>query len=181
MSLRELAPLFSKGQAPPSTPRLLEVRAVDVHTACGLNKEWHSRMPYIHWSNIVRNKDYICYVAEYDHTAYAAAIWSSPVAANRLTDGEQSLELRRLAISEDAPKFTATRMLSKMVKDLKARKPHIKRVISYQDTAVHSGTIYKAAGWSIGAENEGMSWSNETRKRNEEQSLAKKIRWELSL
>jgi len=117
MSLRELAPLFSKGQAPPSTPRLLEVRAVDVHTACGLNKEWHSRMPYIHWSNIVRNKDYICYVAEYDHTAYAAAIWSSPVAANRLTDGEQSLELRRLAISEDAPIGDAIKALSDKLKN----------------------------------------------------------------
>ena len=49
------------------------------------------------------------------------------------------------AIASDAPKYTATRMLSIMVKRIKKEFPDIVRLISYQDTEVHKGTIYKAA------------------------------------
>lgn len=179
--IRNTAPLFCEGKSPPSSPKMLTVKPVNVHTACELNKTWHSRMPLIHWSNVVRNQNYVCYIAEYDYVAYAVAIWSSPVAANRIKNGDKCLELRRLAISGDAPRYTATRMISKMVKDIKNRLKHIHKLISYQDTAVHSGTIYKAAGWHVGGENKGLSWSTEKRQRNKEQSLARKIRWEFDI
>jgi hypothetical protein len=72
-------------------------------------------------------------------------------------------------------------MISQMRKYIERELPHITVLISYQDTEVHCGTIYKASGWSAVATNEGMSWSNETRKRNKEQSLAAKVRWEFRM
>jgi len=88
------------------------------------------------------------------------------------------LELRRMAISKDAPKNTASSMIGVMVKLIKKKFPELKRLISYQDTEVHAGTIYKASGWVIGGESEGISWTTGTRARNKEQTMAKKIRWE---
>ena len=130
---------------------------------------------------MVRNKDYACYVAEYDDIAYAVAIWSSPIAANRLTEGKTALELRRMAISDNAPPNTASRMLGIMRRMIAKEMPHLTLLVSYQDTEVHAGTIYKASGWKAVAQNKGTSWTNETRTRNEEQSLADKVRWEYRL
>jgi hypothetical protein len=166
---------------PPITPKLFRIIPISAAFACKLNKKWHSRLPIIDWSNVVRNTYSICYGAEWGGTFWAVAIWSSPVAQNRFKDGKTILELRRLAISGDAPKFTATRMISQMVKDIKKRFPEIKRLISYQDTEVHSGTIYKASNWVAVTESRGLMWNTEKRKRSPEQTTAKKIRWELQI
>lgn len=173
-------PLFrsSKLVALPKSPKEFELLTCKPQKACQLNALWHSRFPQIDWSNVVRNQDCVCYVADYDAVAYAVAIWSSPVAANRLSEGKTALELRRLAISDDCPKNTASWMISKMKKDIKRRFPHITILISYQDTDVHSGTIYKASGWIDASRCKGMSWTNNERRRNKEQSLAEKVRWE---
>lgn len=135
----------------------------------------------IHWSNVVRNRHSVCYGGRFDGDLHAVAIWSSPVAANRLKDGKQLLELRRFAIAESAPSNTGSRMLAIMRKLIKKEFPDLIRLISYQDTEVHNGTIYKAAGWNLVATNEGISWTNEKRKRNKEQSIAPKARWEIDL
>lgn len=163
------------------SPTELEIRVIGAKSACNLNAQWHSRFPIIDWSNVVRNKYSICYLAENKGIPFAVAIWSSPVAANRLKDGEKLLELRRMAISDDSPKNTATWMLSKMRKDIESRFPEIIKLISYQDTEVHHGTIYKAANWIAAAKTkENFSWQK-TRDRSEAQSTASKIRWELQL
>ncbi len=161
----------------PETPRQMIVAKCNVHRAVELNRVWHSRFPEIHWSNVVRNKDYVCFVAEYDAIAYATAIWSSPIAANRLADGNIMLELRRMAICLNAPKNTASWMLAKMTKFIARTMPHIKTLISYQDTEFHAGTIYKASGWSVAATSEWVAWGK-TRKRNQAQSQSRKARWE---
>ena len=64
---------------------------------------------------------------------------------------------------------------------IKNKNPDLNRLISYQDTDVHSGTIYKASGWKIGGtkKNIGTGWN--TRKRNIMQTTAEKIRWEYDL
>lgn len=175
-------PLFRASTAlePPKSPLELAITKCNIHRACELNALWHSRFPKIDWTNVVRNKNYVCFVAEKDAIAYAAAIWSTPIAANRMKDGQSALELRRMAISQDAPFNTASRMISVMRKWIKRNMPDINLLVSYQDTDVHSGTIYKASGWVIGAEAKGMSWSK-SRKRNKEQSLATKIRWQVEL
>jgi hypothetical protein len=146
-----------------------------------LNSQWHSRFPYIHWSNVVRNKRSICYVASFDNQHWAVAIWSSPIAGNRLKDGWLLLELRRMAIKDGAPKNTASRMLSWMRKDIEKRFPEIIKLISYQDVDVHEGTIYKASGWIAHNPAKFTDWSTSTRKRSKAQSTAAKVRWEYEL
>jgi len=173
-------PLFRSGRggAIPTSALQLKIRRCNVHQACELNALWYSRFPKIDWSNVVRNKDSACYVAEYDDIAYAVAIWSSPIAANRLVEGNTALELRRMAICDNAPTNTASRMIGVMRRMIVKEMPHLTLLVSYQDTDVHAGTIYKASGWIAAAQNKGTSWTNENRQRNKEQSLADKVRWE---
>jgi hypothetical protein len=155
---------------------------IRAQTACILNSHWHSRFPQIDWSNVVRNRRYICYGARFEGQYYAVAIWSSPIAANRLKDGQLLLELRRMAIQDKAPMNTASRMLSWMKKDIKKRFPELIRLISYQDTEVHFGTIYKASGWTlVETLNKQVEWTTKTRKRNQIQSSVPKVRWEICL
>lgn len=182
-SVRIARSLFQKssGGSKPTSSLQLRIEIIKPQLACELNEKWHSRLPKIHWSNIVRNTHYVCFGAQYDYSWYAVGIWSSPVAQNRFKDGKQILELRRLAICKNAPKNTASRIIKIMIKEIKKRFPDIKKLISYQDTEVHKGTIYKASNWKIGSENKGISWTTKIRKRNKEQTLAKKIRWEYNL
>jgi hypothetical protein len=58
--------------------------------------------------------------------------------------------------------------------------PEVSLLISYQDTEVHHGTIYKADNWKLAATSKGLSWSV-TRDRNPDQTTAAKIRWEYVL
>tara|TARA_Y100000310_G_C20135279_1_gene557725 strand:+ start:53 stop:547 length:495 start_codon:yes stop_codon:yes gene_type:complete len=147
--------------------------------ACMLNELWHSRLPKIHWSNVVRNTHYICFVFKYKEAVIGVGIWSSPVA--RKINRETHLELRRLALTDVCPKNTATFVLSKMRKSIKNKFPNIKTLISYQDTVVHLGTIYKADNWKNMVISAGGEWSSATRKRKNVQSSVKKIRWEYEL
>ena len=173
-------PLFRSGRGGliPTSALQLKINRCKVHRACELNAIWHSRFPKIDWSNVVRNKDYACYIAEYDDIAYAVAIWSSPIAANRMKEGATALELRRMAISDKAPLNSASRMIGIMRRDISKNLPHIKLLVSYQDVDVHQGTIYKASGWKAAAQSNGESWTNKNRTRNKAQSESSKIRWE---
>jgi len=108
--------LFTQYQVP-QTPKAMTLHKLKPQFASELNREWHSRLPIIHWSNIVRNRNYICYGACYDWQYFGVGIWSSPV--NQNFDFDTVLELRRLAIAPNAPKFTATWMIGKMVKAIR--------------------------------------------------------------
>lgn len=179
--VRDNMPLFRSGLggATPTSALQLSIRIVNVHRAIELNKTWHSRLPNVDWSNIVRASPSACFVAEYNDIAYASAIWSAPVA--RLLNGRNWLELRRLAIAPDAPKNTATRMLRVMRLMIAKELPEIVNLISYQDTEVHTGTIYRAAGWKPTVRNECGDWQRPNRHRNAAQSLSPKVRWEYAM
>jgi len=111
---------------------------------------------------------------------YASAIWTSPIA--RRLNGQGIIELRRFAIAPDSPTNTASRMLKVMRILIKRKFTDIKRLISYQDVEVHTGCIYRAAGWFVGAANKIPHEGWHTRmKRNATQTNADKIRWELAL
>lgn len=161
-----------------TSPKALTVEVVNVHKACSLNAQWHSRFPVIKWGNVVRNKRSVCFYAHDGAVIYAVAIWSSPIAANRLKNGDKMLELRRMAIADYAPKNTATFMLKKMRHWIFANFDEIETLVSYQDTEAHHGTIYKADNWTVGGESALSEWSTSSRVRSSAQSLAKKIRWE---
>lgn len=173
--------LFDERINPPQSAKDFEFIVMSAKNACEYNEEWHSRLPKIHWGNVVRNTHYVCFAALYEGEIYAITIWSSPVAQNRFKHGKQILELRRMATSPECPKFTATRMLAHNRKYIKNNMKDIALLISYQDTEVHKGTIYKADNWVAANLTKGTSWSNESRERNVEQSMADKVRWEYKI
>ena len=168
----------SDGGSNPTSPLQLQFVVIKPQLASQLNEKWHSRLPIIPWSNIVRNRNYICFGITFENRFIGSAIWSSPV--SRFFDFDQVLELRRMALSEDCPKNTATRFISYMVKYIKKSLPEIALLISYQDTEVHAGTIYKAANWTPSGKTKFVSWSK-SRQRNVDQSTASKIRWEYQI
>lgn len=170
------------GGSIPTSPLQFEFVTCGVHAACAMNERWHSRFPVIDWSNVVRCRDYVCFAAKFDGHYFASAIWSSPIAANRLKYGSQMLELRRMALADTCPPNTASRMLGFMRRWIGKQMPHICILISYQDTEVHAGTIYRASGWKE-ANKQGAfsSWDTDSRKRNQAQSTAAKVRWEYKL
>ena len=165
----------------PTSPKDFEFKILSAKEACAYNEIWHSRLPIIHWSNVVRNTHSICFGAFFRGNVFAVTIWSSPVAQNRFKYGKQVLELRRMAISPNCPKNTATRMLAHDRKWIKDNLLDIALLVSYQDTEVHLGTIYKADNWVAADYTKGMNWNTDVRVRNVEQSLADKVRWEYKL
>lgn len=177
-SVRVSHPLFQEGGggATPTSALDLCVFCVSVERACELNMAIHSSLPKIEPSNIYRNKRWACYSAEYVGVVYAVAVWTSPVA--RLLNDGQTIELRRFAIADDAPKNTASRLLGVMAKLIRKGMPEISRLVSYQDESTHDGTIYAAAGWQPTARRRGGEWSCKSRARNPQQSPGSKVRWE---
>jgi hypothetical protein len=180
-SVRVAYPLFQAegGGSSPTSALQLFFRTVNVETTCGLNKLWHSRLPLLKPSNVLRTKHSVCYAAEHDGIFYATAVWSSPVA--RLLPQDSWLELRRFAIAPDAPRNTASRMLAWMARAVHKRFPEIENLISYQDMEAHCGTIYKAAGWCPTVSTEFSPRDHSGRSRAKAQSTAPKQRWEKKL
>ena len=178
---RIACPLFQAeyGGSRPTSALHLHFSAVSENTFGTLNSAWHSRLPKIGNSHFR-----VCYAAECHNVLYAVAAWSNPVA--RLLPQQTWLELRRFAIAEDAPKYTASRMLGWMRRDILHRFPMVERLISYQDLTVHTGSIYKAAGWTK-AENfkprarGWIGWGNRPRKGRTNQAVAPRMRWECPL
>jgi hypothetical protein len=162
-----------------TTPKSFKLKEIAPIIASRLNGIWHSRLPIIKPSNIIRNKNYICFGLFIDELCYGIAIWSSPVSAS--LDFKSILELRRMALSPNCPKNTATWFLSKCIKQIKIRFPQIIKLISYQDTLVHKGTIYSAGNWKANYKTKFSPWTTKRRKRNIEQAPTDKVRWEYEL
>jgi len=176
-SIRVMHPLFHEGEGgsiPTSALQLL-IEPVDFLFALELNKTWHSRLPRM-GTGCIRNQPFLSYGASFEGICYAVAIWSNPVARN--LPQQTWLELRRFAIAPDAPRFAATRMLAIMTRTIRRNRPTVERLISYQDLSCHSGTIYKAAGWTKTTVNECGNWNRPGRPRPRTQSEAAKQRWE---
>lgn len=166
-------PLFNDfHEHKPQSPRDFEIVKCHRDTFMPLNELWHSRLPEC--KNAFEG---FFYGAKYMEKFYAVAWWSKPVA--RMLNGKGLLELRRLAICDDAPKNTATYMLKKMRKDINSVHPDIVCLISYQDTDVHHGTIYKADNWVMANRSSVSATGWKTRGSNRQnQSSSDKIRWE---
>ena len=180
---------FPDGGSSP-TPTLhvkdLRVERCEPSHAVAMVKQWHSRLPYCQdgpWMMAFR--------MHHDNITYAVALWHNTSARNL---PQSWLELRRMACGPSSPKNTPSRFLAIMGKLIKAYFPQCSRMISYQDCEVHTGTIYKAAGWIASA-----STPSPPRARNREPNrkgtrrayrtnsngfapnASAKIRWEKSL
>jgi hypothetical protein len=157
-SVREARSLFQErgSGAVPTSALHLRVDTIDFLTAKKLNRLWHSRLPFFG-----EPFDAFCYVAEYEGLYYASAIWTHPV--SRSLPQTEWVELRRLAIAPDAPKNTASRMLAVMTRFIRKSRPEVTRLISYQDCEVHTGGIYKAAGWLPTTTCKFSTWAHDKR------------------
>lgn len=166
------------GGSIPTSPLQLWIDVIGFDEAKRLNREWHSRLPRI-GTGFIENQPFLCFGAQYDGEWYASAIWSNPVARN--LPQREWLELRRLAIAPSAPRNTASRVLAVMTRLVKRFRPEVVRLVSYQDTEVHTGGIYRAAGWTPTTVNKDGRWDRPNRSRPESQSNAAKQRWELTI
>ena len=182
--VRDSMPLFrgGRGGATPTSALQLVFAPCNLRRACLLNNQWHSRLPNATFGNMQPYPS-VAYMAEFDDIVFAVAIWSRPVSPS--LNKYAWIELRRFAIAPDAPKNTASRMLGWMVRDVAKRFPEIEKAISYQDTAVHHGTIYKAAGWVDAFSSNRTRWhlgANAPSKDNSNIiTTSEKHRWERNL
>ena len=168
-----------EGGATPTSALLakqLIVEECEFSVAVTYNRLWHSVLP--EFRGVFRGLK-ACFAGRYGGEIRAVAIWTSPI--SRGVDDGTTSELRRFAIGPGTPANTASRMLTVMVKLMGKKYAQLVKVISYQATSVHSGTIYKAAGWSYGRLNKAKDcrWLlRKDGKRNPLQIESDKIRWE---
>lgn len=174
-ALRVMHPLFHAGEggAHPTSALQLWIEEIDTERALMLNRRWHSRLPRMGRGAV--KIPFLSYAATCAGIIYAVAIWSNPVA--RLLPQKEWLELRRFAIAPDAPRNTASRMLRIMELLIRRKLPSVVKLISYQDTEVHDGAIYRAAGWVPENKSNGDEWDRPNRSRPKAQSNSPKIRW----
>jgi hypothetical protein len=159
---------------------------IPVKLAKELNEKWHSRLPIYATGFCLKAR--VCFAAVYEERYYAVAIWDNPSA--RLLPQKEWLELKRLAVGPQTPKNLSSRMLRVMAMLIKRKFPFVKKLISYQDTEVHKGTIYKASGWVIGHLHKGGSWRRPNSKNHSgtprnrpdlNKATGPKVRWEKNL
>lgn len=176
-SITAMQPLFQEGEggSTPTSPLQMRIEPIGYQIAKRLNGLWHSRLPRI-GDPPGTEKAMSCFAATFEDRIFAVAIWSHPV--NRNLPQTTWLELRRMAICDEAPKNLASWMLGVMARLLKRERPHLVNLVSYQDQSVHSGTIYRASGWRPTATKKYLAWNNATRQRPDCQSTGDKQRWE---
>ena len=179
-------PLFAEHtDDTPASAKQLQVVEIGMRLARDLNTQWHSMLPRTDLGNLLCGSTSVAYGAEFGGKWYAVAIWSQPI-IRAMCDGE-TIELRRLAIDNDAPRNTASRMLALMRKMVKAKFPNMRKAISYLAVDVHKGTIYKASGWrpvgkiSAARPQRFSGVNSKTRATAPLQTTSRKQRWELSL
>ena len=169
----------------PSSAKQLVITEIGMRLARELNTRWHSMLPRTDLGNLLCGNTSVAYGAEFGVRWFAVAIWSQPI-IRAMCDGH-TIELRRLAICDEAPRYTASRMLSIMRKRVRAKFPEMEKAISYLAVDVHAGTIYKASGWTpageiVDARPQRFSGVNKrTRATAPLQTHSRKQRWELML
>ena len=179
-SIRVVHPLFQEegDGSIPISPLQLVLAPCSYLLFRELNNQWHSRLPDC--GGFYGQGPF--FAAQYMNAYYATAAWSSPISIS--FNGKHFLELRRFAIHSLAPKNTASRLLSIMVKMIRKSHPEIVKLISYQDTEVHAGTIYKAQGWKATRISKAceQNWvKTHPRASRRLQTDSVKIRWEMEL
>jgi len=180
-------PLFQedRGGSIPTSALQFQIVKIGMRLARELNMKWHSMLPRTDLGNLLCGTTSVAYAAEFAGNYYAVAIWSQPI-IRAMCDGK-TIELRRLAICQDSPKNTASRMLGIMRKLVKVEFPQLTKAISYLAIDIHKGTIYRASGWRavgdiVAARPQRFSGVNKrTRATGPLQTTSRKQRWEIGL
>jgi hypothetical protein len=119
----------------PTSP--LHFKTVDVERARRFTREHHSRLPYTQRGPWISVLGAFC-----GERLVSAAFWHNTSARGLPRNW---LELRRLTTAA-APPNTCSKFLAWCARHF--RRLGYARLVSYQDVAVHAGTIYRAAGWT---------------------------------
>ncbi len=180
-------PLFQEddGGAIPTSPLQFTIEEIGMRLAQDLNRKWHSLLPRTDLGNLLCGSTSVAYGAYFDGAWFAVGIWSQPI-IRAVCDGH-TIELRRLAIGDDAPRNTASRMMAVMGRMVRSKFPQITKAVSYLAVDVHAGTIYKASGWTpvgeiVAARPQRFSNVNrKTRATAPLQTQSRKQRWEKQL
>jgi len=147
-SIKENTSLFQseEGGAIPTSPLQLELRQVNKKTAALAYKKWH----YFGEKGFLASYNFGVF---FKGNFLGAISYGIPNARNikglYSSDTQNDfMELTRLALSEDCPKNSESRVISISLKLLKKIKPELKGIITYADTAQnHTGIIYKASNF----------------------------------
>ena len=175
-SIRVMRPSdqMGEGGSIPTSALQLWVERIDTEIAIACNGLWHSHLPRLGRGAV--RIPFPSFGAVFGGRLYAVAIWSNPAA--RMLPQREWLELRRLALAPDAPKYTASWMLGVMARLIRREMSHVTTLVSYHDTSIHCGTVYSAAGWVRDAVTRGKDWRTPSRPcRPCAISLAPKVRW----
>lgn len=91
---------------------------------------------------------------------YGVSTFGRPVA--RREDQETTLEHTRMALSNDAPRNSASFFMAQSRKWIRANMPEVKRLISYVPAGKYKGITYLADNWRIVYENQHSTakWTN---------------------
>lgn len=160
-----------------------EFGPIGVAEARAFNVATHSTLP-----NVQRGPWMFVFGGWYRGKLVAVTFWHNTSARGLPCDW---LELRRMAVSSEAPPFFASRMLGWCRRFFKANSDY-RRLISYQDTSMHSGTIYRAANWTPthvsrprnrdrSGLRSGTARQYRTDSNGKARAAAAKIRWEIAL
>jgi hypothetical protein len=143
----------------------LHLRKVPYSVARGFLMENH----YLHRIGVAPRLNLGVFVdASLNAACIGVLMWSVPVAANRLRDGDVTLELTRMCILDCTTKNAESRCLGISARIIRSTFPDIRYLIAYADIEGmgHKGTIYKASGWTLDGDAGQLSWKNRVGRRD---------------
>lgn len=96
----------------------------------------------------------------------------------RAYESFQTLELTRMFLDDACPRNSESRCIGMATKLIKKLFPEMHTLYSYSDPAYgHTGTIYRAAGWSNSGKTKGKAWNGRNGIERKNVSTSKKVRW----
>jgi predicted metal-dependent hydrolase len=106
--------------------------------------------------------------------AIGVSTWGRPVA--RLEEQINTLEHTRMALSDEAPKNSASWFLARNREWIREWLPEIKRLIAYVDLEQHKVVSYLADNWRvIYKKRSDNSWNNRPGRQGKEAKLRMKV------
>ena len=144
--IEQLAFQLGEGGSIPTSPLQLILRLIDKPTASIAYSRWH----YFGDKGYLATHSFGIY---FDVRLLGAISYGIPNAGrikglyDYKTQGDY-MELTRLALSDDLPPNSESRVIAVSLRLLKRANPHLRGIITYADTAYkHTGIIYRASNF----------------------------------
>lgn len=145
-TVEQLTFQLTDGGSAPTSPLQLFLKLTNYETAALCYQRWH----YFGDKGFLASYNFGVY---FDGVIYGAISYGIPNASQikGLYEPETQsnfMELTRLALSDDLPKNSESRVIAVSLRMLKKAEPRLKGIITYADTAYgHTGIIYRASNF----------------------------------